>query len=435
MEATELCPWCNSVISRDSFLEIEARIRTEEKKKLTTKEAIIRETLKNQFAADYEKRQQVIERKLKAESEITLTKLTAERDAAARRLKDAEGRELEIRKQAKAEADKSVAKELERRNRALEKAIVERDAANQSAKNAEAREAQIRKEVRLEAEKAALKERHKDRETLAKENDLALLKQKAESNRKLDALQKQLKIMERKVQNKTANQLGDGAEIDLYEALRESFPEDRVTRVPKGQNGADLIHEVKYKGQSCGRIVIDSKNHQGWQYGFVSKLRDDQLAAGADHAILSSSAFPEGKKEMCVESDVIVISPARITYVVQLLRKSIISMYVQGLSLKEKADKTSRLYKLVTSDSYMRRFNEAVKVGEDILELDVAEQNAHRTVWRNRGALTKRMGNLLREIDTDVAAVIEGSQDGNVDVPVQSKPPIVSKPVQRQEAI
>ena len=68
--------------------------------------------------------------------------------------------------------------------------------------------------------------------------------------------------MEKQLQKKTANELGDGAEIDLFEALRESFPGDKITRIPKGQAGVDILHEVLYKGESCGKIIVDSKNRQ-----------------------------------------------------------------------------------------------------------------------------------------------------------------------------
>ena len=86
--------------------------------------------------------------------------------------------------------------------------------------------------------------------------------------------------MERQIQRKTSQDLGDGAELDLYEILRESFPDDRITRVQKGQPGADIHHEVMYKGQCCGKIVIDSKNRHGWQNAFVTKLRQDQTENG-----------------------------------------------------------------------------------------------------------------------------------------------------------
>ena len=53
-----------------------------------------------------------------------------------------------------------------------------------------------------------------------------MLKTQAEFNREREALQKKVNVMEQQLLKKTANQLGDGAEIDLYEALRETFRDD-----------------------------------------------------------------------------------------------------------------------------------------------------------------------------------------------------------------
>jgi hypothetical protein len=189
-----------------------------------------------------------------------------------------------------------------------------------------------------------------------------------------------------------------------------------------------------HKGQRCGRIVIDSKNHQSWKNAFVSKLRDDQIEAQAEHAILSTNAFPAGKKEMCIETNVIVVSPARVIYVIELLRKAMIAMYIQGLSMQSKADKMSRLYKLITSESYTRRFNEATQLTDKILEVDVDEQKAHSLVWKNRGSLARRMLNVLREIETGVSAVIEGGGAAEIDMTVKSRlrPTVASNPEKRE---
>ena len=223
-----------------------------------------------------------------------------------------------------------------------------------------------------------------------------------------------MQLMDKQLQKKTANELGDGAEIDLFEALRESFPVDKITRIPKGQPGVDILHEVLYKGGSCGKIVLDSKNRQSWQSGFVTKLRQDQVEAGAEHAILATTVFPAGKKEMCLESGVIVIAPARVIHIVQVLRKAMVAMRVMGLSMKERSSKMTRLYRLVTSESYSRKFSEAGKLAQDILELDVQEKKAHDNVWKKRGTLATRINNVLREVETEVAAVIEGGEEEEV---------------------
>ncbi len=429
MEATERCPWCDSVISRTRFLDIETRIRAEEEKKLSAREASIRETLQKKFAAEYEKQRLATEKKLQTETGKAIAKVETERDAFAKKLKDAEARETEVRKQAKEEGEKAAAKKVE-------KLAAERDETAKKLKDAEGRETELRKELKAEAEKATAKELQKQREILEKDRDSALLKQRAAFSRDRDSLQKKVKTLERQLQNQTSNELGDGAEIDLYDALRAAFPDDRIKPVPKGQNGADIIHDVMHKGQRCGRILIDSKNRQAWQNGFVSKLRRDQIEAEADYAILASNVFPSGKKEMCVESDVIVISPARVAYIVELLRRWVIAMHLLGLSTKQKEDKKERLYKLITSDSYGRRLSEATRLTEKILDLDVDEQKAHSVVWRNRGILTKQLGTILRAIDTEVAAVVEGGTGDRSELLREPKlPPTTSQLDQKREAI
>ena len=217
--------------------------------------------------------------------------------------------------------------------------------------------------------------------------------------------------MDRQLQRKTANEMGDGAEIDLFEALRDAYPGDKITRIPKGQSGADIQHEVLYKGQICGRIIIDSKNRQGWQNAFLTKLRADRVSADADHAILSPTVFPSGKKELYIEGEVIVVSPARVVHIIELLRSAVLRMHTLGLSLRQRAGKISQLYKFMTSQEYLQRFTELGRLADDFSDLDVEETKEHQRVWKRRGATVTRLKNVLREIDTDVSAILEGVED------------------------
>jgi hypothetical protein len=106
-----------------------------------------------------------------------------------------------------------------------------------------------------------------------------------------------------------------------------------------------------------------------------------------------------------------VVAPAHVVHVVQILRNALITMHTKGLSLKERSTKMARLYELITSESYSQAFVEAGRLTEEILELDVKEQREHTTVWKKRGTLTKRLQNALRQVETEVAAVIEGSEE------------------------
>jgi hypothetical protein len=416
----EQCPLCGSELSQTKLREIRAKLRDQDQKKaaeMAEARLAITRSVEEELKKQFEQQKKAEEKKVREEVEQRVRKVSAERDLATKQLKEAKQREDEFRKQAQLQIEQQkLAAEKKAKAEAAQQIVkitAERDQSARKLKAAEAREAAIRKQVQDEAEKQRQKELTAQRQVLEQAKTQALLKQNAEFNRERESLQKKMQVMKGQLEKKTANELGDGAEIDLFEALRESFPNDRITRIRKGQPGADILHEVLYKGETCGRIVTDSKNRQSWQNAFISKLREDQVEAEAEHAILATTIFPAGKKELCIESNVIVISPARVVHISQLLRQAMVTMHIKGLSMKERTTKMSQLYKLITSESYAAKFTEANRLTQDILDLEVKEQAEHGRVWKNRGSLVKRMQNLLREVETDVAAVIES--DGNAE--------------------
>ena len=106
--------------------------------------------------------------------------------------------------------------------------------------------------AREQAEERLRRELEAQRQTLKKQHDHEVMKLKSESARERAANQRKLKELERQLEKKTAHELGDGAELDLLQALTEAFREDAVQRVPKGDAGADVVHEVRYRGEVCG---------------------------------------------------------------------------------------------------------------------------------------------------------------------------------------
>jgi hypothetical protein len=324
--ATEQCPWCGSQISRLKFDEVTARIRKEEHAKLLQRETAIRKECETKYLLDLQKEKK---KAVQAEKQLADTKIKQLTD----KVSTLQGQEAQLKKQLTDQADKELKKQL-----------------------------------------------NEQRQILERTHNQTFLKKQSEFGRERERWQKKIGDLERQIQKKTANDLGDGAEIDLFEVLKETFPDDRTKRVPKGEPGADIHQRVIYKGQSCGLIVFDSKNRQAWQRSFATKLHEDQLEADADHAILSTTVFPSGKKELCMEEGVILVNPARAVHIVNLLRNALIKMHVRGLSNKERQDKVDRLYQLITSEQYTQRFSEAGNLTKRVLDLDVQEQEAHRNV-------------------------------------------------------
>jgi|ERR1051325_372056 hypothetical protein len=301
----------------------------------------------------------------------------------------------------------------------LEKEVAKRFAAEQQTltkerQALEAERAKVKRELEL-AKKEADKQRLKDiadiRAILQKDRDEALLKKDAQFAREREAWQKKISEMTRRLEKKGASDLAEGADLNLFDELRAAFPDDHVTRVAKGKAGGALLHEVRYRGKSVGRIIIDGRPRNAWQHSFVTKLRQDQTEVAADHALLATAVFPAGKRELFVESGVIVVAPARVTVVMDMLRKALIAMYAARVGETERNDKLSRLYKFMTSPAFKRKLAEAEALTAEALELDVEEKRAHDTIWKRRGLMMSRIKNVLRDIDTNVSAIIEAKED------------------------
>ncbi|HEX3581052.1 MAG TPA: DUF2130 domain-containing protein [Thermoanaerobaculia bacterium] len=256
-----------------------------------------------------------------------------------------------------------------------------------------------------------VKERKKEiaemREILRKDREAALAKREAEFARERDALQKKIVDISRRVA-KGGGEVAEGGEIDLYDELRAAFPDDALSR--RGKEG-NLLLDVRYKGKSAGKLLIGSKARASWQQAFVTRLREEQSESGADHAILAATAFPAGRKELFVDSGVIVVAPARVRAIVEVLRKAIIAMYVAKLSDAERSDKLNKLFRFITSASFKRKLAEASDLTTEALQIDVDEKRAHDLVWRKRGTVLTRIRQVLRDIDAEVGAIVESPEE------------------------
>ena len=254
-----------------------------------------------------------------------------------------------------------------------------------------------------------VKERKKEiaemRLILQKDRDTALAKREAEFARERDALQKKIVDISRRVA-KGGGEVADGGEINLYDELRAAFPDDALSRRSEG----NLLLDVRYKGKSAGKLLIGSKPRASWQQAFLTRLREEQSEAGADHAILATTAFPAGKKELFVDSGVIVVAPARVRAIVEVLRKALISMHVAKLSDAERSDKLNKLFRFITSATFKRKLAEASDLTSEALQIDVDEKRSHDLVWRKRGTVLTRIRQVLRDIDADVSAIVESPE-------------------------
>src|SRR5882757_2073533 len=371
------CPWCDQAISHEKFDEIRARIEAKERARSADAERHLKE--------------QVAREKAQAEA-----RPKTEVDAAQKAATEA------IEKTKQEAATKEVAAREEAR-RATEAAMAPRLAEAEQGKKVAEQQLQAAKAAQEDQLNQRLKEQ---REALEKANTEAVNAEKAKAFTAQLKLEEKLQEMQRQLQKKSAEELGEGAEVDLFEAIKGAFPHDEVTRVNKGAAGADIIHNVVNNGKVCGSIIYDSKNRNAWRNEYVTKLRQDQLSAKADHAILSTMVFPAGARQLHVQEGVIVVNPARAVVLAQMLRKHVLQTYALRLSNKARDQKTARLYEFVTSDRCSQILDQMEAVSDDMLELEVKEKKAHDTTWKRRGELIRSAQRAHGDFSAEVERII-----------------------------
>jgi len=364
----ERCPWCDQPITHSKFEEIRARIEAEERKR--TAEA---------------------EKHLEAELAQARTEAAAKAEAERQRLE----------------------KEAETRVRAAVDEATEAAGIASAAKIAEAEKAKTLAEEQVNllkvAQDDALNERLQEQRTaLEKDKADALNAERAKNFSDRQKIQDRVELLQRQLEKKTADELGEGAEIDLFEALKEAFSDDHITRVGRGKEGVDIIHKILDAGRECGSIVYDCKNRTAWRHDFASKLRKDQLAAKAEHAILSSLVFPAGAKQLCMRDGVIVCNPARVVVIVEMLRRQLVHTHTMRLSVEARAEKTAKLYDYMTSDHCAQLLDQIAQRAEDVLDLDVKEKKTHESTWKQRGELVRSIERAHLDLSSEIDRIIGG---------------------------
>ena len=244
------------------------------------------------------------------------------------------------------------------------------------------------------------------REALEKDKDDAIGALKAAHDAQKRDFTAKLESLQRKLENKRAEELGEGAEIQLFDALREEFPDDNIQRVKKGHSGADILHTVRCNGRSCGNIIYDSKNRAAWRDEYVAKLSRDQTAAKADHAILSTFKFPAGAAQLLERNGVIVVNPARAVAVAQILRSHMVYVDTLRLSKTERTKKMAALYDFITSERCRHLLAKVDSEADALLKLQEAEIKAHQKQWTKQGSLLRSIQKLKADMDIEIASIL-----------------------------
>lgn len=392
------CPVCDQPIPNEKVEQVRAKVEARERELSDAVTA----RLKNEFAQEKVQIQtnaNAVLEQHKKDSAATLEALKSEfatREAAARE---------EAARTAKAEAAQQI-ESLTQANAALQQSAQEKIAEAQREKATALQQYQT---LQANHEEIVSQRVLETREAMEKSKTEAVNAIKSEHFEEKQKLTTKLEDLTRQLEKKTAEERGEGAEVNLFEALKAEFPRDQIRRVGKGSQGADIIHEIVHNHKVCGRIVYDCKDRNAWRNDYTTKLREDQIAAKAEHAILASRVFPAGEKQLCEQNGVLIANPARVIALVQVIRRHVVHIHTLKLSNEKRQQKTVALYEFITSERCNQLLERVDSHAEELLKLQAKEKKDHDALWKKQGTLLRGVQKAKGDLSAEIDRIIEST--------------------------
>jgi hypothetical protein len=214
----------------------------------------------------------------------------------------------------------------------------------------------------------------------------------AEKDQTIADIKKQLEAAQR-ASDKTSQQLqGDVQEADLATTLGFAFPRDEIMRTGKGQNGADILQNViGPRGQVCGKILWESKRTKNWSDVWLSKLRDDQRAEGADIAVIVSAALPDDVQHCAERDGVWIVSPSFAPQLAAALRQQIVQVAQSRAAMTGQHEKSTLLYAYLTGPEFVQHIKGIVESFIQMQRDLESEKRFFAQRWNRREKQIKRM--------------------------------------------
>ena len=226
----------------------------------------------------------------------------------------------------------------------------------------------------------------------------------AEYRKKIEDTQRNVEELTRRLERGSQQLQGEVFELELEQLLRASFPHDRIDPVRVGARGADVLQVVRTtSGQDCGTIIWEAKRAENWSDKWVQKLKDDQLQAKAELAVIVSTCMPDGAQDpFLVQGGIWIAREASVKPIAQTLRLMLIEAYNLKLANTGKSEKIEALYDYLCSPQFAQRVRAVVETfGAMKRDLD-REKNAMMTLWNKREKQIERvstsMGGMVGEL-------------------------------------
>ncbi len=373
------CPKCGTSLDVEDVLasKLESKYKKEFEAKIAEKDNKISQELeKLQSEKDalekakqeqaYEVKKQ-LEQQLKQQSKAIEEKLKSELAEESQEQYEAMQKELKEKSDKLKEFNKAKA-EIERLKREKEEAAEEANLAAEKKFNEQLR---VEKEKLQEKAESKLKEEY--------ELSLKKLEKQLEDQKNLTA------EMKRKQEQGSQQLQGEIQELAIEDLLEREYPFDRIEEVSKGVRGADCLQVViNHNQEECGSIVYESKRTMSFSNDWVGKLKQDQLSAKADIAVIVTETMPKGMSQFGEINGVWICSFPNVQFLSKILREMLININTVQLQNNNRGDKKEMLYNYFAGNEFKHTITTIIETYGTMQEQLDAEKRAFQKQWKKR---------------------------------------------------
>lgn len=388
-------------------------------------QGITRQTIERyetEFVEAFAAERKTMEEALGKEAERKATKLFSEQMAKLQeQLSDSRKAEREAKDQIVQAQNAAKAKALE--EFAQEKASLAKELAEKDDKLRAFREQELdlrQQKKALEEQQANLQldlqrkldeERQKLTEQIAQKEGERFSMIEAEYKKKIEDAQRANEDLRRKLEQGSQQLQGEVLELELEQALASSFVHDQIDEVKKGVRGADVIQTVRTPiGQACGKIVWEAKRAENWSDKWLQKLKDDQLEAKADIAVLVTTAMPKGIAEPFVRiGDVWVVAPHVMRPVAETLRVILLEAHKLKLINTGRNEKMESLYNYPASSQFAQKVRTMLEAFQNMRSDLDSEKRAMLRIWAKREMQIERVTSSMVTVVGELQAIAQDS--------------------------
>lgn len=236
--------------------------------------------------------------------------------------------------------------------------------------------------------------------------------QLTQSEIQIARLNEQIQRLQRSAENGSQELQGEALEEVVKRTLVEVFRFDTVDDIKKGVRGADLLHVVRDASlKECGRILWEVKNANNWNDGWAQKLKEDQLQAQADVAVIVTASLPKGIKNFGLYDGVVWVTNVQcLAGLAAALRHTLVRISNERILSEDRESKMELLYKFLTSAEFRLRTQAIITYAQEMMT-DLEKEKA---------AAVRRCNRRLKETQLMLERVtgMVGSLEGIVSQPL-----------------